>query len=737
MSLAVDVSWWMLTVLVGASVLVAYAAYSRPVVALSGGQRASLTGLRLLALLLVLIFLLRPVTVDPGQTRRAVVPVLIDNSRSMRVADANDDRRIESALALARDEILPRLSDDFDVVVFSLDGAVVPTQLTAVRPNAPNSDLAGALRAITERYEGQSVAGIVVISDGGDTSNRDVASVVEHGVPPVYAFGVGATEPPLDLEVVNLTAGEATAVESVVDVGVVAVSHGRDQTSIELRLLEDGRLLQVRRLTLPGEGIPARTVLQVSPKTDAATLYTVEIPADVGELVVENNRRSVLVRPPGRPRRVLMIEGAPGYEHSFLKRAWLADPGITLDAVVRKGQNDRGEHTFYVQGDPDRTAALATGYPVDRAALFRYDAIVFANIESEFLRPDQLAMTAEFVAERGGGLLLFGSRSFINQGIGGSPLEDLLPLELSDRGRTVGGSDVDADPNRLLLTDDGAAHPIMQLAPTMSDTRDRWESVPSLAGSVSLGAPKPGASVLALVGRPEGGASPLIAIQRYGSGRSMVFAGEAAWRWKMMLPADSRLYESFWGQAARWLTGSAPEPVTVTADPDPSPGDRVHLDVRVRDAEHQPVTDATPVVQVTTPSGDVRTLTAVLTDGATGGYVAEFRADVRGVYRVEARAERDGSPLGSSTEWVLVGGADEEFASPWLNTHVLRRVAMATGGDFLVRDDLGGLPELLRTRASDQASPTTRDLWHGLWSFVLVVLVLTAEWSLRRAWGMK
>jgi len=49
-----------------------------------------------------------------------------------------------------------------------------------------------------------------------------------------------------------------------------------------------------------------------------------------------------------------MVEGAPGYEHTFLKRAWLRDEGLELDAVVRKGQND--------QGDAQRTADLGAGY---------------------------------------------------------------------------------------------------------------------------------------------------------------------------------------------------------------------------------------------------------------------------------------------------------------------------------------------------------------------------------------
>ena len=47
-----------------------------------------------------------------------------------------------------------------------------------------------------------------------------------------------------------------------------------------------------------------RTTFQVPVREDAATLYTVEAGPESDEVVIENNQRSVLVRPPARARRV-------------------------------------------------------------------------------------------------------------------------------------------------------------------------------------------------------------------------------------------------------------------------------------------------------------------------------------------------------------------------------------------------------------------------------------------------
>ena len=137
-----------------------------------------------------------------------------------------------------------------------------------------------------------------------------------------------------------------------------AVSHGHGTAPIELRLLENGRPIEVRRATPAADGIPVREIFHVSPNAGAPTVYTIEIPAAAGDLVPENNTRSVLVQPPTRPRRVLLVQGAPGFEHSFLQRAWSGDTGLEVDSVVRKGKNEQGGDTFYVQAVRPRALAL-------------------------------------------------------------------------------------------------------------------------------------------------------------------------------------------------------------------------------------------------------------------------------------------------------------------------------------------------------------------------------------------
>jgi uncharacterized membrane protein len=535
-----------------------------------------------------------------------------------------------------------------------------------------------------------------------------------------------------------MSAGEPRLADSTVDVHVSAVSTGFGTQPLELTLTANGRPVDVRRVALT-DGAPVSAVFTVSPEPGVPTVYRVEVPVAPGEVASENNTRSVLVEPPGRARRVLLVEGAPGYEHTFLKRALARDTSLDVDAVIRKGQTDDGQPTFFVQAAASRAAALASGYPRNRSDLFAYDAIVFGNVEAAFFTPEQLDATSEFVATRGGGLLVLGGRSFEREGLAGTPLDEVLPVDMSDRRALVSRISIDAAdaaerPTAVQLTSDGADHPATRLGTSSDDSRRRWAALPSLASLSNVGGPRPGALVLATAGGDE--RRPLVAVQRYGQGRAMVFAGEASWRWRMMLPSSDTTYDTIWRQMTRWLSRAALDQVTVVSIGSPVPGTVETVGVLVRDGEFQPVDDADVQIVVGQPGGDERRLTATLADAADGRYEAPIRFEDAGVYRVTADARRGNDRLGVAERTVLAGGADPEMADPRLNEAVLQRLAERTGGLYRTPDRaLDIAPRLERAQAVD-GPPELRDLWHGAWSLVTVIGLLAAEWILRRRVGL-
>jgi uncharacterized membrane protein len=738
MYFAVSLPWWIAVAIAAAIAGVAVYSYRVPLAGLPRFGRAVLVGLRALTLGAVVAFLCRPfILQQPTASGTTIIPVLVDASRSMRVRDVDGRSRIEAAAALAND-LLPSLSSHGTPEIYSVGHTVVRASVEDLAADRRSSDLAGALATVRERMRGRRVPGVILLSDGADTGREPATSAPGDG-PPVFTVGFGSARA-TDREVLGLTAGDPQLDQASVDLRVTAISHGFGRAPYELRVLADGRIIDSRRVVPQVDGSPIEEVFTVSPDLRNPTVYSVEIVPQEDEAVVENNKRSLVVSPAGRKRRILILAGGPAYEHSFMTRALSRDSGLELDFVVRKGQNEEGRDTFMIQAGSGRASMLTAGFPATKAALHAYDGLLLANIEGDVFTRAQLGMVADFVAERGGGLLVMGGRSFAGRGLLGTPLEDVLPVELNDRrgGLTSDeiGSAVAGAHNTVALTREGVGHPVMRIGPP-ADIGTLWSGLPALAGSALVGGPRPGASVLAVVVAPGGRMYPLVAVQRYGRGRSMIFAGEGSWRWRMMVPSTDRRYELFWRQAARWLSVTAPDPVTVIVPAAVEPGDSFALQVDARTPAFEPASRATLDAVLTTPRGEVRALTFRSDASVDGRFTTALAVEQPGLHRLRVEAKQDGTFLGAADRWFLVGGADREFHEPRLNEGFLRRIAEQSGGRYVAASDAGRISAWLRDSVPQNREQQRRDLWHNPWAFAFVIALLASEWTLRRRWGLR
>ena len=109
--------------------------------------------------------------------------------------------------------------------------------------------------------------------------------------------------------------------------------------------------------------------------------------------------------------------------------------------------------------------------------------MLFGNIEGDFFSREQLEMTADFVAARGGGLLVLGARSFERAGFVGTPLEEVLPLDLTDRRVTTASAPAARRrwPTRWRSPPMALTHPATRLAVTADENRKRWSQLPPLS----------------------------------------------------------------------------------------------------------------------------------------------------------------------------------------------------------------------------------------------------------------
>ena len=163
------------------------------------------------------------------------------------------------------------------------------------------------------------------------------------------------------------------------------------------------------------DGQPVTVRVRFTAAEPGPRVFTFRVAPQPGELLPENNARDVLVDVRDRREKILYFEGEPRFEMKFLRRAVTDDKQLQLVVLQRTADNK------YLRLEVDDPDDLVGGFPRTRDELFTYRGIVLGSIEAAAFTGDQLAMLAEFVDTRGGGLLMIGGpRAFSEGGYAGT-----------------------------------------------------------------------------------------------------------------------------------------------------------------------------------------------------------------------------------------------------------------------------------------------------------------------------
>ena len=702
--------------------------------------RAAHAVLRGAVLVLLAGCLLRPsLVLSSSVPQRNVLAILLDDSRSMRLPDVNNERRVDAMRRVVGDssDLAERLGERFVLRYFRFAAVAAPLATTgALAAQGTRTDLAAALEGARQELADLPVAGIVLASDGADNAASDLAApllALQARRIPVYTVGVGRERFARDLAIERLALPTTALAGAGVRAEVTLRIRGVGGETTTLSVEADGQLVGTEEVTLPARGETVQVPVRLPALAEGPHRITVRARVLRDEVVTENNEAQGVLRVRPGPEKVLFLEGEPRPEFAFVRRGVASDSALQLVALLRSAPGK------YLRLGVDDSLELAGGFPTTREELFEYRALVLGSIEASFFTGDQLRMINDFVSRRGGGLLALGGRAALAEGgFAGTPVAEVLPLSLLSSAPRMADSQLATV--QVRLTAAGQVHPVTQLAATREATLARWDSLPMLTAVNQLGELRPGATLL-LAGRdPEGsGDRPVLAYHRYGRGLAAIFGVQDSWHWQMdaSIPVEDRTHEALWQQLLRWILDEVPDRVELTAVPERvGPGEPVTLQARVVDPTFLDVNDAQVVATVVPPSGRSFEVPLEWTLREDGTYRGQFVAEEPGMYRLEAAARRATDTAHASRGALLadVQGADVERAE--LRAPLLRRIAEETGGRYYPLAEAERLAEDVIYTESGITVREARDLWDMPAVFLLFVGLLGSEWALRRWRGL-
>jgi uncharacterized membrane protein len=703
-------------------------------------HRAVLTGLRLAMLLLVLVCLFRPVlVVKAAVPQQNFLGVLIDDSRSMQIADVNGQARsafVQQHFVGPESPALKALASRFVLRSFRFSSGAQrmgsPADLTF---GGAQTRLGAALDGTRQELAGLPVAGLVIVSDGADTTDAELTEALlamKAADVPVFTVGVGRESLVKDVQIDRVSTPATALKGTSLMVDALVTQTGYAGETVTLDVEDEGRIVGSQEFKLPIDGEPAAVRVRFTASDPGPRVFRFRIAPRVGEQVTQNNQRDALVDVYDRTEKILYFEGEPRPEQSFMHRAVEGDKNLQVVTLVRTADNK------YYRLLLDSPEQLAGGFPKTRDELFAYSGLILGSIEAAAFTGDQLRMIAEFVERRGGGLLMLGGgRSFSEGGYAGTPVADALPVVLERLARSSGAWTV----SRLKVrpTRAGEGHALAQIAPTEAASLNRWNELPTLISANSVKSVKPGATVLLTGSDDRRGTQPVLAFQRYGRGKALAFTVLDSWRWQMhaSVPLEDMTHENIWRQLLRWLVDGVPGRVDVHTSADRvEAGEQVTLSAEVVDDTFVELNDAQVVAKVAAPGGSVVDVPMQWTGERNGQYRASFVTSDQGMYVARVEATRAGKAIGTGQTHVRAAPGDAEYFDATMHAARLRRIAEETGGRFYTPDTMGTLAEDLKYTGRGVTTVEERDLWHMPIVLLLLVGLACAEWGYRRSVGM-
>lgn len=789
-------SWIGWTLLVGGVLFTTvwvWEIYRRDGGELGWGWRFLLVGLRWSVWGGVLLIALNP----QERTQRTAfrpsrVEILIDRSLSMGLsADTNEpagtaETRTAAVLrVLKAGRLIERLRANHQVAVYAFDqelqgplyvwppkstessAGLVPEATpelpfwSELEPRGLETRIGEALSELLRISGGNTLSGLVLISDGGQNAGTDPRQFIERAQESrsrLHTIGIGPTQPPVNLWLADVQIPTEVQKEDRFDAHVFVQAQGslERHAIVECSVSDQEEsasfeVVEQQEVILPeGQGT-VECRFNLVPPAAGRWLYRFHVRPKDGwkESTEQDNQITVAVNVFDRPLKVLIAAGGPMREYQFVRNLLYRHKGVHLNVLLQTAS----------VGSSQEAQQLLLQFPASREELYDYDVLICFDLDWQRVPGQAIEHLQEWVSRQGGGVMFVAGdvhtpqlamRSATSAGEvdAGTPdpfvsLKELYPVILNSPLNEMTFDRQSQQPWPVQFTPEGERAEFLQLMDDLLASRARWQEFPGVYRCYPTAGTKAGAVVLMRFSDPraqnEYGFPILLAQQYYGQGRCLYLGSAELWRLRALSEED---YERLWIKLIRELAQGrmrrgTKRGVLLTESSRLVLGQTSRWRVRLLDAQMEPLDKDGLSLQVIDPSGKTvipapRLLPDTLREGE---YTAEFRVNLPGTYHIRLEVPDTQEVL---QEEVLVSLPRLETQDVKQNVALLQELARETGGSYLTLQEAEQqLPALLPPRGETYTiEDRLKTLWDRDWLLYLLITILSLEWLLRKWWKL-
>jgi hypothetical protein len=256
----------------------------------------------------VLVFLLAFLLLGPiirqidNLYEKPVFVILHDNSISVReTTDSATVNNLQKSLTAVTESLNDTGYETFQKDLSGEDVAVV-------KFDEPVSDLQGALRRISNQYEGKAIAGVLLVSDG--IYNSGLSPLYTAYSFPVHTVGVGDTAQRQDISIKDLVYNKIAYQGNQFPIRAEILAKGFPNQNITVSLIKSGKVLE-RQTKNSGTDQLLPVEFKIAATEQGIQRLEVQVEVKSEEKNVRNNKSTAFVDVIEGKKKILVVANAP------------------------------------------------------------------------------------------------------------------------------------------------------------------------------------------------------------------------------------------------------------------------------------------------------------------------------------------------------------------------------------------------------------------------------------------
>ncbi|WP_421872844.1 hypothetical protein [Marinoscillum sp.] len=664
---------WVVLALV-AALAVSLLLYSRKKMPWSKSMNVLLGFLRFSAIFLTILLLINPlVELNQNSTNEPIIVLALDNSESVTLRESGTSLPAYNQwLKNTKTSLL----DDYEVAVEGLSSDTISA-------TDKTTNLSRLLKSLETKYEEANVGAVILASDG-IVNNGQSPDYLNYKFP-IYTVGLGDTIPPKDVVIQNVRNNKVAYQGNKFPIMVQLYQKGFQDQSLEVKLLENGQQIANQSISLTQATHQVDFLIEA--KNAGLRRFTIQLNQLDDESSYENNQTDVYVDVIEGKDKILLLAPAPHPDlraiRSVLEETENYETTLYIPGINEAPKEDKFdliiEHQAFSGRKYKEFQSAGRWYIMGNQSQIRRlpEAISFLSIDMKGNQRDQV-------------------RGSYNKAFTKFKLNDELisrsanypPIEAPFGEYTVQG------PTEVLL----------------------YQQV----GSITTG-------------------RPLMIFSDNGSSKTALLTGEGIWQWKLQEAGqheESRLFDELVLKTVQYLSIKVNKDrfVVKPRESNYQIGDRVIIDTEVYNEIYERTYGNTINLTITDQSGNINTYELVDNPANSSFAIGSMEP---GVYTFRATTTLAGKTFTEQGSFA-VRNIQLEGINLTADHNMLRRLSQQSGGAYYPIEETDALLQQLENQDFPSVISTEKNsfpLIQSLWIVLLIFILLTIEWFLRKYLG--